>query len=1049
MTNELKIFLSSTKVDLEDTRRSILKFLEVLHSDIISMEVFGSDESRPKDFCLKQVRRCNLFIGIYAERYGSIDIESNLSITELEYLEALSMLKAGRLIGILVYIIDPEAFWPLNLVEREPKQVQKLEDFKKKLTRRHTVTFFKSTEDLPLLILHDVIQKIGLSAKQFFQPRKKAKLIIRKTLDRPIGMEYYTEELIPLFQGRENDSNKLLNQIIKYKMSLLIGASGIGKTSLINAGLFPRLHELGWRTVLIRPLTEPIENLRNSLWNQLLEGIPPKEFDFMAVVHSIAIAHKPNYVLIVIDQFEDILGTKASKDINPLTCALRDFYISGESNLRFLICYRGDVEAQIGTIWQKVSGSTEGLSRLYLGPLTKKGCEDALKVNLKALKIFLFDNRSKKIGQLITCIVEDLASESLLNGYLGVYPPFLQMLISKIYMDADKNRNYTELDYISAGRCRRIIAEYLIRQLKYLGKNEQKGREVLIAMVSSYGMKTQKTAEEISAEMLQDKKDVEKLLQSLIDLRIVRAIKDHFEIVHDYLAKTIITELVSSEERGVKKFKDLLASSSAAYVDTHAILTATEHIHIYKYRNKILCNEEEVKLLLISHIAGNGPIHFWLRSYSKEKVIAWVNNLLSEEGEMIRLNAYRFLIKSGEQISLHEVVEHFSDYKLKVELGEFILKLASPDDIPLLLRLHRKKAEEVVYASERALLKLVSLSKEEILNQIAKSTTSSSRHIFEILSLKYAKDLSLEYIRNMYKAKEPWKRFISLYALGEKGIKKDLEWLQVLFETGKLSKKYQVAVVKSIIRLSLRFNKIKKVQSLLRNQNPLIITASLEALEKPFPYLKLKKVFIHYKKFPFKTAKAIRELASKRDLAFLKEILKKIRLNPPARDIILAVCDNGGENEFEFLLKLFLDCEHQIDFWNAPVVFKEIAKLARYKHLSHLDKIIKSREFWKYHHRDERPKQKIPVIEFNNLYFVKRLVGVTYAKIASRKQFEKLRELLKHDYWIIWNAAANAIVKLSNTSDLPKFIEDAISSGKPQDAIIKVLCDLDERFYAS
>jgi len=139
-------------------------------------------------------------------------------------------------------------------------------------------------------------------------------------------------------------------------------------------------------------------------------------------------------------------------------------------------------------------------------------------------------------------------------------------------------------------------------------------------------------------------------------------------------------------------------------------------------------------------------------------------------------------------------------------------------------------------------------------------------------------------------------------------------------------------------------------------------------------------------------------------------------------------------------LKLFLDCKQQIDFWNAPVVFKEIAKLARYKHLSHLGKIIKSREFWKYYHRDERPKQKIPVVKFNNLYFIKRFVGVTYAKITSRKQFENLRELLKHDYWIIWNATANAIVKLSNTSDLSKFIEDAI---------IKVLCDLDERFYAS
>lgn len=1048
MMNELRIFLSSTKEDLAEARKSLLKFLEVLHSDLISMEVFGSDESKPKDFCLEQVRQCNLFIGVYAERYGTIDNETDLSITELEYREAFKMLKAERLVGLLVYIIDSKTRWPLNLIDRDPKRIQKLKSLKEKLSGRHTVTFFKSTEDLPFLILRDVIRKIGISTKQVFQPKTKSKLLTRNTLDRPIGMEYYTEELIPLFQGREEGSNKLVKQVIKHKMNLLIGASGIGKTSLINAGLFPRLHELGWRTVLIRPLTEPMENLRSSLWNQLLEGVPPKEFDFTAVVHSVATAHEPTHVLIVIDQFEDILSAKASTDAEPLTHTLRDLYVSGESNLRFLICYRGDVEAQIGAIWQRVSGSAEGLSRLYLGPLTKKGCEDALKANLKALGITLFDSRSEKAKQLISQIVEDLASESLLSGCLGVYPPFLQMVISRAYADADEKRNYTELDYTSAGRCRRIIAEYLISQLRYLGKNEQKGREVLIALVSSYGMKAQKTADEISVETFQDRNDVEKLLQSLIDLRMVRAVKNHFEIVHDFLAKTIIAELVSAEEREAKKFKDLLASRATAYADTHAILTTAEHIYIYKYRNKILCTEEEVRLLLASHLAGNGPVHFWLRSYSNERVVAWTRHLLSEDDEETRLNAYRFLIRSGEQIPLQEVAEHFSDYKLKSELGELILKLARADDIPLLLRLHRKKAEEVVDASEKALLKLVPLSNEDILNRLAKSTSQSSRLLFESLSLKYAQELSLKDVRNMWRAGEHWKKLLSLYALGKKGMKEDLEWLQELLEIRKLSKKYQVAVVKSIVRLASRSKKAEIFQSLLRNQDPSIITATLEALEKPFPGLKFKEVLTHYKKLPFEAAKAARGLASKRDLPVLKETLKRIILDPPARDIVLAVCENGGEDEFEFLLKLFLDCKHRIDFWNAPVVFREIAKLAGREHLSRLDTIIGSREFWEYHHRDARPSQKIPAAEFDNLYFIKRLVGVTYATVAGRRQFRKLRELIKHDYWIIWNAAADAVVRLSKASDLPQFIEDAISSERHQDAILKVSCGLDERSYA-
>jgi hypothetical protein len=72
---ELKIFLSSTYVDLKDVRQLIMKLLGVLNSDLISMEFFGSDESKPKEYCLEQVRRSNLFVGLYAERYGSIDPE--------------------------------------------------------------------------------------------------------------------------------------------------------------------------------------------------------------------------------------------------------------------------------------------------------------------------------------------------------------------------------------------------------------------------------------------------------------------------------------------------------------------------------------------------------------------------------------------------------------------------------------------------------------------------------------------------------------------------------------------------------------------------------------------------------------------------------------------------------------------------------------------------------------------------------------------------------------------------------------------------------------
>jgi len=1043
---KLKIFLSSTMVDLRETRQSVLRFLQVLPSDLISMEIFGSDESKPKDFCLGQVRKCSLFIGIYAERYGNIDDETGLSITELEYREALKVLQSGDLIGLLIYIIDPKATWPLNLIDREQENIQKLKALKEQITKRHTVTFFKLSEELPFLILRDVIRKIGFSTKQIFRPRTKPKPPKVKKLDRPVGMEYYTEELAPLFYGREEEADELLNHIIKQKMSLLIGASGIGKTSLINAGLFPKLHDMGWRTALIRPLTDPLKNLCSSLWAQLLKGVPPEDFDFPAVVHSAVDVHAPTHVLIVIDQFEDILGPKAFKDAEPITRALLDLYSSAESNVRFLITYRGDVEAQIGSTWQKVSGSAGGLPRLYLGPLTKVNCEKALKANLKALEIALAYEGNGNAQRFVTQVVEDLTGESLLGGFTGVYPPFLQMIISRACADANAQKKYTESAYVSAGRCRRIIADYLIGQLKYLGKNKQKGEEVLIALVSSYGSKSQKTVGEIADEALQNRKDVERTLRSLIDLRLVRSINDHFEIVHDFLAKTIVTELVSADEREAKKFKEVLASRTAAYPTTKANLARAEHLHIYKYRSRIFCNEDEARLLLASYLLGNGPVYYWLKSYPKERIIAWARSMLLDEDYERNRNVYRFLIKLGERIDLEDVTELFSEYKLKSELGEFILKLANPSDLNILLKLHRKKGEEVVAAAEETLSRLVSYPNNELFDQLGKSNTQSSQRLFEILALRFAQELSLVEIRNMWKAQKQSTKLLSLYGLGIKGTAEDLEWLQELLKEKTLKQKSRAAAVKSIVRLSSRFGKAEIVETFLKKRALPVKRVVLQALDSPFSSLNLKEVLNCYEKLPRETARAVRCLASEKDLPVLKETLKSISLDPTAREFALAICDNGGEAEFDFLWNLLTEYKGRIDFWNVIVVFRAMAKLAGRKHLNLLNGIIELEEFWNYYPEDERPEQRIPVADFENVYFIRRLVGITYAKIAGRRQFKKLLQLLRHNYWIISDAAADAVMKLAKPSELPGLIDEAISSQSNQDAIIKALSYLDEKY---
>ena len=368
MLGDLKIFLSSTQVDLAEVRKNIIRFLGVLKSDILYMEVFGSDETKPVDFSLSQVRKCNLFIGVYAERYGFMDPQSGKSITETEYIEAVKMLQSGALKALLLYVIDPKAQWPLDLIERDSEKMAKLAEFKAKILSTHTVSFFQNVDDLPFLVLRDVVRKIGIGSERLFKAKERKTAKQKTSLDRPIGMEYYGEDLAMLFFGRDDELDALEDQILKHKMSLLIGSSGVGKTSLLYAGLMNRVKKMGWQTVLVRPLTEPVKNLKLFLWDQLLRGDLPSEFDFSTVVNAASTAHAGQQILIIIDQFEDVLAAREPSDIEVLTTNLLNIFSTADENLRILICYRGDVEPQIGKIWQRdfwfTPRITQNLSRI-------------------------------------------------------------------------------------------------------------------------------------------------------------------------------------------------------------------------------------------------------------------------------------------------------------------------------------------------------------------------------------------------------------------------------------------------------------------------------------------------------------------------------------------------------------------------------------------------------------------------------------------------------------------------------------------------------------
>src|SRR6185436_14539228 len=79
-----------------------------------------------------------------------------------------------------------------------------------------------------------------------------------------------------LFFGRREQTLELLHQLQQSRFLSIVGSSGCGKSSLIRAGLIPKLkagflvedHDL-WLTVTMKPGTDPLGNLAEALSSEI------------------------------------------------------------------------------------------------------------------------------------------------------------------------------------------------------------------------------------------------------------------------------------------------------------------------------------------------------------------------------------------------------------------------------------------------------------------------------------------------------------------------------------------------------------------------------------------------------------------------------------------------------------------------------------------------------------------------------------------------------------------------------------------------------------
>lgn len=300
------------------------------------------------------------------------------------------------------------------------------------------------------------------------------------------GLRSFREEDEPFFCGRETFTGILESAARKHDIIAVVGASGSGKSSVVRAGLIPRLRrnrDCVWDVVVALPQERPFHSIAASF----LPLIEPElsEVDRLREVEKLAIAlatgevqlrslvHRTlekqpgtDRVLLFVDQWEELYTLCRDEAIrHNFISQLLDVIASEKMSL--VLTLRGDFYGH-ALADRRLSDRLQGRV-VNIGPMTRDELISAIRQPAERAGLRFEDG-------LVARILDDVGDEP---GAL----PLLEFLLSELWEKRHKGGLMHDA-YTAIGGVRRAIAERAEQAFARLSEHEQEAAHwALLALV--------------------------------------------------------------------------------------------------------------------------------------------------------------------------------------------------------------------------------------------------------------------------------------------------------------------------------------------------------------------------------------------------------------------------------------------------------------------------------------------------------------------------------------------------------------------------------------
>lgn len=551
-----------------------------------------------------------------------------------------------------------------------------------------------------------------------------------------------------LASGRQRHVQELITRIKepRFQLTVLYGQSGVGKSSVIEAGLIPALKQETLRgraivPVLLRHYTRWIEALGDNLMEALKEAaICPTELHSPeAILEQLKRNdHQHLLTVLIFDQFEEFFFTcrdsAAHQHFADFLCqclnlsAVKIILSLREDYLHRLLRYSHEVNCK-ATPHQILDNILSQENLYYIGNLTPDDTRSLIQT--------LTQRSQAYPPELVEALVQDLASET---G--DVRPIELQIVGFQL-----EEEHITTLDqYLEQGTHARVQQRYLDGVVADCGAENARAAELVLYLLTDENntrpIKTQAQLETdlklITQDLLEEADKLALVLDIFVEAGLVLLMHespaDRYQLVHDYLVSIIrhqqetrLPQLKIELEQEKAQRQSAEAERDQALKNLHqqnAALTSLNHI-LAKQKTGL----EETRQNLIAAAIGLvvltliiGVFALLIRRSQVEIMTAHAESLLTANQELDALVESLRALESSRSVAWIDPILRWYHQDMQAEIQQ-VLQAAvySAQEIDR-LEAHRGPVRSFSFSSDGQLLATASEDNTVKLWQIGQPT---------------------------------------------------------------------------------------------------------------------------------------------------------------------------------------------------------------------------------------------------------------------------------------------------------------------------------------